>query len=40
LKAKKALMKKKNKAKGISPTSATDNKQKSKGRGRPKKANR
>ena len=40
LKAKKALMKKKNKAKGISPSSAADNKQKSKGRGRPKKANR
>ena len=40
LKAKKALMKKKNKAKGISPSSASDNKQKSKGRGRPKKANR
>ena len=39
LRAKKALMKKKNKAKGISPSSATD-KQKSKGRGRPKKANR
>merc|ERR1712059_190263 len=37
MKAKKALMKKKNKAKGVASSSATDNKQKSKGRGRPKK---
>ena len=37
IKAKKALMKKKSKAKGITPNSVTDNKQKSKGRGRPKK---
>jgi hypothetical protein len=37
IKAKKALMKKKNKAKGVTHNSATENKQKSKGRGRPKK---
>ena len=37
IKAKKALMKKKNKAKGVVSNSVTENKQKSKGRGRPKK---
>ena len=37
MKAKKALMKKKGKAKGVSSNSVSENKQKSKGRGRPKK---
>ena len=37
IKAKKALMKKKNKAKGVSSSSIIDSKQRAKGRGRPKK---